>query len=139
MIVANLFAIELTEECFENLGMSFASVQRIAALFGVPDTVAMRYLDPTSVTGKAYNAGRAKVETLIIDCQIKTAMEGNAQMLTWLGKQYLGQAEYKGQKRGIKALESPDERATGGTARIDFSGVTTIQTTNSTTSGEDDA
>lgn len=69
------------------LASLYCSDKEIAEWFGVSvDTITRRFAD---VLAK----GRADLKTRIRKAQIRLALKGNAVMLIWLGKQYLGQSD----------------------------------------------
>lgn len=79
--------LDISPERIAQLAAVNATVEDIATQAGCSrDTIERRYRD-------AIKRARAEFRTRILLAQIKAAERGNAALLIWLGKQYLGQVE----------------------------------------------
>jgi len=79
--------LQLCEKDIEDLAAIGCITEEIARLLDCSkDTIENRYMD-------SLRLGRARLKKSLRRRQIESAMEGNATMLVWLGKNLLGQKE----------------------------------------------
>lgn len=83
----------------ENLAAQGAKVTEIADLFGVDRNTIHRSFEAELTKGKA------RLRESLRRQQIKAANRGNATMLIWLGKQYLGQSDASIDEYILEAIE----------------------------------
>ena len=57
------------------------------------DTIRKAMQDEESEFSKAYKKSFSGMKMKLSEAQVKAALEGNATLLIWLGKQYLGQKD----------------------------------------------
>src|SRR6476620_3260474 len=86
---------ELNQQTFEGLCEIQATLEEIAGVLRVSEDTVERWCERTYDLGfaecfKKFSAGG---KTSLRRQQFALAMKGNATMLIWLGKQYLGQRE----------------------------------------------
>lgn len=71
-----------------------ATHETMAELFGVNvDTVRKAMRDENDPFSQAYKKGFSTMKMKLSEAQIHAALNGNASLLIWLGKQYLGQSD----------------------------------------------
>lgn len=78
----------------EMCGQFAATYETMRWIFGCSEqTIRRNMQDETSEFCKAYKKGEANLNLRLSEAQIKTALNGNASLLIWLGKQRLGQTD----------------------------------------------
>lgn len=84
--------IELDPKQAAIFGYFRATYETMAEYLGCHyDTIRRAMQDEDSEFCKAYKKGFSGMKMKLSEAQVKTALEGNATLLIWLGKQYLGQ------------------------------------------------
>ena len=78
---------DINEEQVLRLAQKFWAITEIAAFFNVDEGTIRKRFPNLLIKGK--ELGKARLR----DYQLAAAAKGNATMLIWLGKQYLGQKE----------------------------------------------
>jgi len=79
--------LSFDEDQIVTLASKFWMISEIAAFYGVDVTTISRRFPDLLTKGREKGKGRLR------DAQLKLALGGNATMLIWLGKQYLGQKD----------------------------------------------
>jgi len=78
----------------EAFGYCKAVYDTMAHYFGCSvETIKNRMEDTDSAFYLAYKKGNSRLKIALSEAQIQLALSGNATLLIWLGKQYLGQAD----------------------------------------------
>ena len=86
--------IEFNAELGKLFGYFKATYATIAEHMGCSyDTVIRQMNDPDSEFASEYKKGFASLKMKLSEAQIQTALAGNATLLIFLGKQYLGQSD----------------------------------------------
>lgn len=71
-----------------------ATYETMAGFLGCHyDTIRRAMQDENSEFSKAYKKGSSSLKMKLSEAQIKHGLAGNASLLIWLGKQYLGQRD----------------------------------------------
>jgi hypothetical protein len=82
-----------------NLGKIDPTTVEVAAVLGVSEPTLIDFLKRNKSAAEALDRGRCQGRVSVRRAQLKLALEGNATMLIWVGKQRLGQKD-KHEARG---------------------------------------
>ena len=86
--------IELDPKQAHIFGYFRATYETMAGYIGCHyDTIRRAMQDEDSDFSKAYKKGSSGLKMKLSEAQIKHGLAGNASLLIWLGKQYLGQKD----------------------------------------------
>jgi len=85
------------------LGRFRATHETMAEFFDVSVRTIERYMkDDTSEFCRVYKKAFAECKMSIAEAQVHSALEGNATLLIWLGKQHLGQIDRQEVKQDVE-------------------------------------
>jgi hypothetical protein len=84
---------EGTISTVKGLGQIQATTKECAAVLGVTEPTFIKFKQDHKAVQDAYDAGEGNGRASLRRRQFKAADAGNATMLIWLGKQYLGQSD----------------------------------------------
>ena len=84
---------ESTIATVKGLGQIQATTKECAAVLGVTEPTFIKFKQDHTAVQEAYDAGEGNGRASLRRRQFKAADAGNATMLIWLGKQYLGQSD----------------------------------------------
>lgn len=84
---------EATIKIVKGLGNIQATTRECAAVLGVTEPTWINFKKKHPAVEDAYRDGAGEGLASLRRRQFKAAQDGNATMLIWLGKQYLGQAD----------------------------------------------
>lgn len=93
---------EFDLEKVELFGYFRATYETMAEILGCHyDTIRRNMQNPESNFSKAYKKGYGNLKQKLSESQITCAINGNATMLVWLGKQHLGQSDTPDQSQDV--------------------------------------
>ncbi len=92
----------------ELMGKFRATHETMAEHFGVCVRTIERYMsDDEGEFCRVYKKAFSECKMRLSEAQVKSAIDGNATMLIWLGKQHLGQSDKQEIKQDITVSGSP--------------------------------
>jgi len=110
-----LTADAATLKIITGLGKIQATTKECAAVLGVSEPTYLKFKSDHQVVADAYRDGVGKGLASLRRRQFKAAEDGNATMLVWLGKQYLGQTD----KQEIAASVTGDISVTDARSKLE--------------------
>lgn len=100
-------------EQVEIYGKFRATYETMAGHMGVSvDVIRKKMEDEESDFSKAYKKGFSDCKLKLTEQQLYWAFKGNATLLVWLGKQYLGEAEQIGSNESIETRDTTEQQLT---------------------------
>ena len=91
--IFKLNADEKTLQTVEGLGKIQATTKEAAAVLGVSEVTFIDFMKRDKKARETFEYAKESGKTSLRRAQFKTALEGNATMLIWLGKQMLDQKD----------------------------------------------